>query len=192
MSDAVVNEARLTTAIAEIRQQFIGEVHSVVQQCGDFSDRLDGHDNKLATLDWKIEKEKFDREYEDMKGEFRIIGYAWKLSDLGRPGTATRRRFLSNLIRKAFVNQELVDQEIADVTPVADLRPIGWIDNNPLAIKFSDIMVAHGIKERLHKIGNAASAIKVRAMRPIILDNMYNDLLRIRRSLLDAGGNRTI
>ena len=53
-------------------------------------------------------------------------------------------------------------------------------------------MVANGIKERIHKINNFPSAIKVHVMRPIILDAMYNDLLRIRRSLLDVNGNRSI
>ena len=187
-----VTEARLTAALSEVRQQILDSTNNLVTQCRENANRLHNHQDIIKNLYFKIEKEKFIREYEAMKGEFCIIGYSWKLPDLGRPGTAARRRFLSNLIRIVFVNQELIDQEIADVTPVADLRPIGWLDNNPLIIKFSDLMVANGIKEQLHKIGNSPSAIKVRVMRPVILDALYNDLLRIRRSLLDVNGNRSI
>ena len=188
---AIVNEARLKQAISEVRTQFISESATIQDQCRDISTKVDDHENRLEELDRKIEKEKFDRELEGMKGEFRIIGYVWKLADLGRPGTAARRRFLSNLIRVVFINQQLIDPE-QEATPIADLRPIGWFESNPLAIKFGDLMVAHGIKERLHKIGANPSSIKVRVMRPIIIDSMYNDLLRIRRSLLDADSNRTI
>ena len=186
---APVNEGRLQQAVSDARAEILGDITAFKQ---DVADKLITQDEKLETLDRNIEKEKLDREYKGMEGEFRVTGYSWTLSDLGRPGTAARRRFVSNLIRKVFVNQELLDQETATATPIADLRPIGWRDNNPLIVKFLDLMVAHGIKERLPKLPNLPSTIKVREMRPIILDSMYNDLLRIRRALRDENTQRTI
>ena len=186
---APVNEGRLQRAVSDSRADILGDITAFKQSV---TEKLLSQDEKIKLLDRNIEKEKFDREYKGMEGEFRVTGYSWTLSDLGRPGTATRRRFVSNLIRKVFVNQELLDQETANATPIADLRPIGWRDNNPLVVKFSDLMVAHGIKERLHKLPNLPSTIKVREMRPIILDSMYNDLLRIRRELRGENLQRTI
>ena len=157
------------------------------------SDKVEDNSTRITSLDRKLEKEKLERELEGMKGEFRIIGYRWSLAELGRPGSAARRRFVSNLIRKAFINLGLIDEEIADSTPIDDLRPLGWKDGNPLVIKFGDQTVFHGIKERLPKVKHTTpSTLKIRENRPIILENMHNDLLRFRRSLLNDNNARTI
>ena len=130
---APVNEGRLQRAVLDSRADILEDITAFKQSV---AEKFLSQDEKFKLLDRNIEKEKFDREYKGMEGEFRVTGYSWTLPDLGRPGTATRRRFVSNLIRKVFVNQELLDQETANATPIADLRPIGWRDNNPLVVKF--------------------------------------------------------
>ena len=184
-------ELETTNANAIISQAITQEINQLRGATDKLSEMIEENTQRIDKVDKKIEKEKLDREIENMRGEFRVSGYEWTLRDLGRPGTAARRRFVSNLVRVAFVNHELLDQDIADNTPIVDLRPVGWKDKNPLIIKFGDIMVAHGIKERLPKIG-AGSTVKIREMRPIILDHMYNDLLRTRRELLNDNPNRTL
>ena len=185
-------ENQLQNGLFGVRQLVNEQVTKLRHEADVLADKVQDNSSRISSLDRKIEQEKLEGEIEEMKGEFRIVGYKWTLPDLGRPGSSARRKFLGNLVRKVFTNQELIDAEVANTTPIVDLRPQGWKDGNPLIIKFGDHMIYHGIKERLPKLARNPAMIKVRANKPIILENMHNELLKTRRSLLDADPSRTI
>jgi hypothetical protein len=147
-----------------------------------------------------IQKEKLEREIEALKGKFIIRGYEWQKATFTGRENSTRRKFIRLMARNVFVESQLMTFEEWKETEFPDCKPVFW-DNKagfsdklttPLLIQFGDLSLWHGIKAALN--GKRDLVYQIREALPRILDKMYDDALRHRRTLLSApsGGTRKL
>jgi hypothetical protein len=110
------------------------------------------HDLAISLNTHLIQQEKLERQLQSMDGKFRIVGYNWQLKIFQGKETATRRRFVKQMLRVVFVNQGLMGEAELDTDPgpVSDCKPAaGWRDKAPLEVTFSDTLLYHAVKENL-------------------------------------------
>jgi hypothetical protein len=48
-----------------------------------------------------------------LQGKFRISGFRWAVKNFGGSDNSVRRKFIKNLLRVAFINQDLMSEEEA-------------------------------------------------------------------------------
>jgi hypothetical protein len=90
-------------------------------QITDLHRRVDTNVANIACNRRAMQKQKLDGEVAGMVGKFRIMGYAWKVTDfkarsqansaaeaVAKTPTTSRRKFIKMLMRVAFVNQGLI------------------------------------------------------------------------------------
>jgi hypothetical protein len=97
-------------------------------------------------------------------------------------------------ICRITTHEEWKETEFPDCKPVFWDNKAGFSDNLtiPLMIQFGDISLWHGIKAAFN--GKRHLVYQIRKDLPRILDKMYDDALRHRRTLLSApsGGTRKL
>jgi hypothetical protein len=179
--------------------------HDLQLQINDLRRQVDANVGGIASNKRAIQRHKLEAEIKGMEGKFRILGYKWKVTNFKSrdpvnpmtpggtevPPTTARRKFIKMLVRVAFVNQGLIAESQNTDSLITDCYPAmgAWYDDRALEVVFGDNVLWHVVKEKL--LGRPLN-IKIRISLPHILHCLYDDILRHRRTLLDADGTRTL
>jgi hypothetical protein len=169
-----------------------GELETLREEVRSNSEKISTNTSDIQANARNLLQEKLEREVAGLQGKFRISGFRWAVKNFGGSDNSVRRKFIKNLLRVAFINQDLMSEEEAyppGGLVISDCRPLGWKDDCPLEVTFVDRGLWHAIKQ---KIQGKALLIKIRIMLPKILNAMYDDCLRYRRVLLDGLNTRTL
>jgi hypothetical protein len=176
------------------------------QQIIDLRCQVESNTGDIASNKRMIKKTRLEGEIANMIGKFRILGYKWKVTDFKvrtptnpsapssegvLPPTTVRRKFIKMMMRVVFDNQGLIAEDQNVDILVDDCYPAmgAWFDDGPLEVVWSDTVLWHAVKEKL--VGRPLN-IKIRVLLPRILHCIYDDVLRYRRTLLDANGTQTL
>jgi hypothetical protein len=141
-----------------------------------------------------IKKEKLEREMENLKGKFVVRGYEWTKATFAGRENSSRRKYIRLLAKVVSVDSGLMSHEDWKEVDFPDCKPVFWDQyatfdeklSTPLCIQFSHMALWHGIKGALS--GKRDLIHPIREALPRILDKMYDDALKHRRTLLDAAG----
>jgi hypothetical protein len=131
-------------------------------QISDLHRRIDTNVANIARNRRAMQKQKLDGEVAGMVGKFRILGYAWKVTDfkarsqansaaeaVAKTPTTAKRKFIKMLMRVAFVNQGLIADSQNTDSLVSDCYPAmgAWYDDGALEVVFSNPVLWHAVKE---------------------------------------------
>jgi hypothetical protein len=181
-------QTNMTTSSAEDLQRQIDDLKNEVAQN---SSSIANNVEEIRQAKRLAQKERLDRELQQAEGKFRVLGYQYELKVFAGRENSQRRRFVKQMVRVVFVNQELMtEQEWDQPGLITDCKPAGaWRDNGPLEVTFGDNILWHNIRDKL--VGKNFN-IKIRVALPLILHHMYDDALRYRAKLREEDPTRTL